>query len=119
MWFRFGVLFGILALGLTSCSTSGKFIIPEGTQLEVYQRPVELAPDGTVTMKPFFWTAMGMPPSGGIEYRLLKDGHVVQEGRLRTKLRVVSFFWPPFAIIYWPMGFNPNITYDLVNGIQE
>ncbi|MGJ0483206.1 MAG: hypothetical protein ACR65R_01560 [Methylomicrobium sp.] len=27
--------------------------------------------------------------------------------------------WPPAAAIYWPMGFNPDITYDLVNGTQE
>jgi hypothetical protein len=38
---------------------------------------------------------------------------------LRTKFRTVSIFWPPFAAIYWPMGFNPNVTYDLVNDTQE
>ena len=70
--------------------------------------------DGTVTTKPFFWTA-----AGGVEYRLLKDGKVLKQGRLRPKFRVVSIFWPPVALIYWPMGLNPAITYDLVNDTQK
>ena len=107
-------LLGFLALGLVSCSTSGKFIIPEGSQLEIYQRPVQLEPDGSLEMKPFFWSA-----AGGVKYRLLKDGEVLKEGTLRAEFRVVSIFWPPFALIYWPMGLNPNITYDLVNDTQE
>ncbi|MGZ5602355.1 MAG: hypothetical protein ACXWFX_17320, partial [Methylobacter sp.] len=74
---------------------------------------------GKVTTKPFFWTAAGIPPEGGIPYRLEKGGKVVKEGKLRTKFRTVSIFWPPFAAIYWPMGFNPDITYDLVNDKQE
>jgi hypothetical protein len=110
---------GLLGLGLASCSTTGNFVIPEGTELEVYRRPVTVQSDGTVTTQPFFWTAAGMPPGGGVEYRLLKDGAVVQEGRLRAVFRGVSLFWPPFALIYWPMGLNPHITYNLVEGTQE
>ena len=63
--------------------------------------------------------AAGVPPGAGIPYSLQKDGKVVKEGKLRTKFRTVSIFWPPFAAIYWPMGFNPDITYDLVNDKQE
>lgn len=106
-------------LSLLGCTTHGHFVIPEGTQLEVYRRPVTVQPDGQVVTKPFFWTAAGIPPGGGVEYRLIKNGKVVQEGRLRAKFRTVSIFWPPGALIYWPMGLNPDITYDLVHGTQE
>jgi len=27
--------------------------------------------------------------------------------------------WPPFALIYWPLGYHPDITYDLVNDVQN
>jgi hypothetical protein len=94
-------------------------VIPQGTDLEVYQRPVTVSADGQVTTRPFFWTAAGIPPGGGVEYRLLRNGTTVKEGRLRAKFRVVSIFWPPFALIYWPMGLNPAITYDLVRDTQE
>ncbi len=105
---------GLLGLGLASCTTTGRFVIPEGTELEVYRRPVTVQSDGTVISTPFFWTAVA-----GVEYRLVKEGAVVQEGRLRAKFRVVSIFWPPFAAIYWPMGLNPGITYNLVDGTQQ
>ena len=108
-----------LCLALASCSTTGNFVIPDGTNLEVYRRPVTVGQNGTVVTKPFFWTAAGIPPAGGVEYRLLKDGKVVQECRLRAKFRVASIFWPPAAIIYWPMGLNPAITYDLVEETQQ
>jgi hypothetical protein len=112
-------IISLLGLFLASCTTTGRFVIPEGTELEVYRQPVTLQSDGTVVTKPFFWTAAGVPPGAGIEYRLLKDGEVVQDGRLRAKFRVVSIFWPPFSLIYWPMGLNPDITYNLVEGTQE
>jgi hypothetical protein len=109
----------VLGLATVGCSTTGRFVIPPGTQLEVYERPVTPDASGQVTTKPFFWTAAGVPPGAGIKYRLLKDGKVVKEGRLRAKFRVVSIFWPPLAIIYWPMGLNPSITYDLVKDTQQ
>ena len=104
---------------IIGCSTHGTFKIPKDTQLEVYERPVNVGPDGLVETKPFFWTAAGIPPGGGVKYRLLKNGKVQKQGKLRAKFRVVSIFWPPFALIYWPMGLNPDITYDLVNDKQE
>lgn len=109
------------AVFITGCTTTGHFKVPEGSQLYIYKRPtpVDIAADGTVVTRPFFWTAMGIPPGGGIPYRLEKDGQTVKEGRLRAKFRVVSIFWPPFALIYWPVGFRDNITYDLVNDKQE
>ncbi len=116
---QFYLVFIILLL--TGCTTTGHFKVPDNSQLYIYERPeaVNIKPDGEVTTKPYFWTAAGMPPDGGVPYRLEKDGQVLKEGRLRAKFRPVSIFWPPFALIYWPMGLNPNITYDLVNETQE
>ena len=116
---RILALLVLLTATLPACSTQGTFVIPDGTRLEVYQRPVTPGSDGVVVTKPFFWTAAGTPPAGGVEYRLLKGDDVVQTGRLRAKFRTVSIFWPPMALIYWPMGLNPAITYDLVKGTQE
>ena len=103
------------------CSTQGRFVIPEGSELYVYDRPqpVDIGANGRVVTKPFFWTAAGVPPHAGIPYRLEQDGKVIDEGGLRAKFRVASIFWPPFAAIYWPMGFNPDITYNLVDGTQQ
>jgi len=109
----------VLAGALSACSTTGTFVIPDGTELEVYERPVQVDAGGQVTTAPFFWTAAGMPPGSGVPYRLLENGQVVKQGHLRAKFRVVSIFWPPMALIYWPMGLNPDITYDLVGGTQE
>lgn len=111
----------LLAVFAAGCSTTGHFKVPPNSKLYIYERaePVEVQSDGTVETRPFFWTAAGMPPGGGIPYRLEEPGKPAQEGKLRAKFRVVSIFWPPMALIYWPMGMNPNITYDLVNGTQE
>lgn len=111
----------LLMVFVGGCSTTGHFKVPDGSKLYVYERPepVVVPPSGKVTTSPFFWTAMGIPPGGGIPYRLEKEGQTIKEGRLRANFRVVSIFWPPFALIYWPVGFNPNITYDLVNDTQE
>jgi len=116
------ICFALTLLALvTGCTTTGTFKVPPGTDLYVYKRPepVDIKADGKVTTKPFFWTAAGIPPEGGIPYRLEKGGQVVKEGKLRTKFRTVSIFWPPAAAIYWPMGFNEDITYDLVSDKQE
>jgi len=116
---RFFLVLAIVTVALDGCTTRGHFVIPRDTQLEVYRRPVTPDAEGWVETRPFFWTAAGIAPVGGVEYRLLKDGKVLQQGRLRAKFRVVSIFWPPFALIYWPMGLNPDITYDLVRGTQK
>ena len=66
MRIRVLILIVLLTGTLSACSTQGTFVIPDGTQLEVYQRPVTPGADGVVVMKPFFWTAAGMPPAGGL-----------------------------------------------------
>src|SRR3954469_13708382 len=100
------------AFFITGCATTGHFKVPENSKLYLYQRtePVVVAKDGSVTTSPFFWTAAGFPPGGGIPYKLEVNGAKAKEGKLRAKFRVVSIFWPPFAAIYWPMGLNPAIT---------
>ena len=109
------VSLSLLCAGLLAgCSTSGTFRVPPGSQLYVYERPVQVQGDGKVTTNPFFWTA-----AGGVPYRLEQNGKVTQEGKLEAKFRPVSIFWPPAALIYWPIGLRPDITYDLVNQTQK
>lgn len=115
------LLLSMLVGAITGCSTRGTFVVPEGADLYIHHRsePVVVKEDGTVTTRPYSWSAMGVAPSGGITYRLEQDGEVVKEGKLRAVFRGASIFWPPYAIIYWPTGLNPHITYDLVNDTQE
>ena len=121
----------ILAVLLAGCSTTGNFKVPKWANLYIYKRPVPVVINvdesistdeiivGTVTSKPFFWTASGRPPGGGIPYKIEKNGEMIKDGKLCSKFRVVSIFWPPFALIYWPLGYHPDITYDLVNDVQN
>jgi hypothetical protein len=107
---------------VSACSTQGKFVVPPGSTLYLGGRPepVKIGNNGVASVRAFGWDAMGVPPIKGIPYRLEQDGNTVQEGRLRTQLRVPSFFLPPiFGILTVPTGLNPNITYDLVNNKQE
>ncbi len=110
------LLTAIACLVIVGCSTTGTFKVPENSQLYINNsaEAVKIADDGKVVTRPYFWNA-----AGGVPYRLEKDGEVIDEGKLRAKFRPVSIFWPPYALVYWPMGLNPNITYDLVSGTQE
>ena len=107
---------GILSGFLVGCSTYGRFVVPQGSKLYLHERPQseQIQKDGTVETRPFFWTA-----AGGVQYKLERDGRVIKEGRLRTRFRVVSIFWPPLALIYWPIGLDRDITYDLVKNKQQ
>ena len=111
----------LVSLVMVGCTTTGHFKVPEGSSLYINERsqPVDIKAGGEVTTTPFTWQVSGIPPERGIPYRLEKGGKTLKEGKLRTKFRVVSIFWPPLADLYWPMGFNPDITYDLVNDKQE
>lgn len=96
---------GFSMLFTTACSTTAYFKTPPDSKLTVYERPV---PSGTVKTAPFFWTS-----TTGVPYKLEdKDGKVIRQGKVKSKFRVVSIFWPPFAVIYWPMGFARD-SYDL------
>lgn len=97
------VLASVFAI-FAGCSTSSTFRIPEGQTLKVTDRTVVTGPDGVWKTSPFFWSV-----AGGAPYRVLdKDGVIVRQGKLKTQFRAASIFWPPFALIYWPMGLNKD-----------
>jgi hypothetical protein len=110
-----------IVVSMTACSTTGHFVVPQGSKLYLGGRPepVKVENDGTVTTHAFGWESMGVAPEGGIQYRLEENGKTTQEGKLRVVLRVAAFFIPIFGIITVPAGLNPDITYDLVKGTQE
>lgn len=95
------------ALIVSGCSTATWVKLPDDSALIVNERPV-LHNQGLVKTRPFSWGA-----AGGVPYRLEdKQSHVIQNGRLKTRFRVASIFWPPVGIAYWPMGFSQR-CYDL------
>ena len=103
------VVFLALTFLVLGCRTQGQFVLPPGTEISIYERPpVRPDPSGQIETSPFFWTAIA-----GVKYKLLKNGEVVKEGKLPAKFRVVSIFWPPLALIYWPVGMNPDVVNDL------
>lgn len=105
----FNLRFFIISIALliaSGCSTSARFILPEDSKLIVYNREVTQTTK-PVAMRPFFWNA-----APGVNYRLYQNGNVIKEGKLQTQFRPVSIFWPPYALIYWPMGFGGD-CYDL------
>ena len=107
MLFVFAVLFAGAVVG-TGCSTTANFKIPEGHQLMVTDRVVTPDANGDWKTSPFFWSSVA-----GADFRLKdKNGKVVRTGKLKTNFRVVSIFWPPAALIYWPVGFRAG-QYDL------
>jgi hypothetical protein len=110
------VLTLLVLSGLSGCTTTGTFVVPDGADLYINKRPdpVIVKDDGKVTTRPYFWSAIS-----GVPYRLEENGKTVKEGKLRSKFRPVSIFWPPYGIIYWPVGLNSEITYDLKNDKQE
>ncbi len=98
------VLFGLM---LSGCTTTARFIIPEGTDLMVNGKTAERDGQGvTLTTHPFSWAAYH-----GVDYQLVNKNGYVGSGKLRTRFRAVSIFWPPYGILYWPKGF----AYDCYN----
>jgi hypothetical protein len=94
------------ALALAACTTTAQFQLPPQTSVRFDNRP-QLYPAGAVETRPYFWNS-----TSGIRYQLEQDGKVVGEGRVQAKFRPASIFWPPYALIYWPMGFAQS-CYDL------
>lgn len=89
---------------LAGCSTTGHFKVPPNTTLKVADHNVELDAAGNWDTSPFFWSE-----SEGFSYQILnKGGSVARSGKLKSRFRFVSIFWPPFAWIYWPLGFDKN-----------
>jgi hypothetical protein len=67
----------------------------------------------TLERRPFFWTSIM-----GIEYMLLQDDKIVKKDKLPSTFRIASIFWPPYAYIYWPIGFRFK-CYDLSDPKKE
>ena len=88
------------------CSTVGRFNVPKGHDLYVYDQKVPKSQFNYYKRRPLTWGT-----AAGVRYMLKKDGKVVEKGTLKTQFRVVSIFWPPVALAYWPMGFSRQ-TYD-------
>ncbi|MBD9483211.1 hypothetical protein IB229_09525 [Pseudomonas sp. PDM14] len=102
-----------LTLAITGCSTGAWFKLPENSTLIVNERPVKYN-QGLVKSRPFSWGA-----AGGIPYRLQDaEANTIQSGRLKSRFRVPSIFWPPVAIAYWPMGFGQR-CYDLTGDAPQ
>ena len=98
-------------LFILSCSTSNYIKLPEGSELKIKRGDELPYKEGIINRTPLSWSS-----AGGIPYKIEKDGEVIQEGRLRAKFRVASIFWPPAALLYWPMGFRFS-CYDLTGDV--
>lgn len=88
------------------------FKLPPNTDLRINEDRVvfeskDKAGNPEYVRTPFFWTLIG-----GIEYELIQDGKILKKDKLPAQFRVVSIFFPPYALIYWPLGFQYK-CYDL------
>ncbi len=93
-------------LVFSACSTNTRFVLPEGTRVYLPAKDMTFAA-GRAGARPFFWSSFG-----SIDYKLVKNGETIKEGQLESDFRVWSLIWPPFAILYWPVGFEWD-CYDL------
>ncbi len=108
----FASIIAVLGILVSGCSTSARFIIPDSTELVVHGKKAVRDEKGVVVKtRPFFWSAFK-----GIDYQLVRKDSVVREGRVPTRFRVASIFWPPYAILYWPAGFSFD-CYDLTQAV--
>lgn len=103
---------------LSGCYTSASFILPPNTDLMINGKriPQDVRDEnGRVKLerRPFFWNSIM-----GINYMLLEGDKVVKKDKLPSSFRVVSIFWPPYAYLYWPVGFGLD-CYDLSNPQKE
>jgi hypothetical protein len=95
----------IVAIGACHASTHARFVVPANSQLVVNDDPVTVNSDGSAVMSAFGF--------GGAHYKIMRAGKEIKSGELDTKFRPISFFWPPFGVLYVPYGLDENHTYDL------
>ncbi len=97
----------LLTLTVAGCSTKAWFKLPEDSTLVISDRPAHNN-QGLVSSRPFSW---GL--TGGIPYRIEdSQANTIRSGKLKSRFRVASIFWPPVGIAYWPMGFGQR-CFDL------
>ena len=108
------IIVSITFILCSACSTKTHFKVPPDCEVRINHNN-EAHKTGSVEIRPFFWTS-----KSGVKYELLESGEskILKEGELRTKFRVVSVFWPPYAAIYWPFGFACD-CYDFYNDENE
>ncbi len=94
------VLIGF-ALIMQGCSTGAYVMVPKDTKLVLPAKGDQTYDSGFVKTRPFSWGQ-----AGGISYQLKKDDAAVTSGKLPSKFRAASIFWPPVGIAYWPIGFR-------------
>ncbi|MEQ1738748.1 MAG: hypothetical protein ABL884_02490 [Methyloglobulus sp.] len=87
----------LMLLMMAGCTTTGHFKVPEGSNLYIYKRPepVTIKPDGEVTTKPYFWTAAGVPPGGGVPYRLEKMAKPLKKVNYEQNSALYPYFGRP------------------------
>ncbi len=102
---RIALLLCIVLL-TSACSTKAWFKLPEQSTIAINERPQQYH-QGLIKVRPFFWNR-----AGGVPYTLTSATGSTERGRLRARFRPASIFWPPFALIYWPMGFGQR-CYDM------
>jgi hypothetical protein len=108
----------IVMVIIAGCGTSASFMLPPNTALMINDERITFeSKDDAGRPKyirtPFFWTSIM-----GIEYALLQDDKVIKKDRLPSEFRIASVFWPPYALIYWPVGFRLE-CYDLTDIKKE
>jgi hypothetical protein len=108
----------IVLLLLTGCHTTASFMLPPNTGIvidgvRVADADRDEAGNIRLDRRPFFWDSIV-----GIKYELIQDDKVIKKDKLPSAFRVVSVFFPPYAILYWPVGFRFN-CYDLTNPKKE
>ncbi|HTF99128.1 MAG TPA: hypothetical protein VK654_00915 [Nitrospirota bacterium] len=108
----------IMLFVFSGCSTTASFMLPPNTDLLINGERVHFEAkdeDGRPKFetRPFFWTSII-----GIEYAIVQDDKIVKKDRLPSSFRIASIFWPPYAYIYWPVGFRLD-CYDLSDPKKE
>ncbi|GAC18703.1 hypothetical protein [Paraglaciecola arctica] len=88
---------------MQGCTTSTYVKLPENSIMKIKRGQEVSYQEGKVTRSPLSWSS-----AAGIPYKIEKDGKVIKEGKMRSKFRPVSIFWPPVGMAYWPMGFRTN-----------
>lgn len=91
----------VLTFLIQGCSTATYIKLPENSVLKINKGGEVPYEEGRLVRRPFSWSS-----AGGIKYEIEKDGEVIKKGKMRSKFRAASIFWPPFGIFYWPIGFR-------------
>jgi len=108
-----GTIFILLITAMViGCSTTASFKLPPDTAMLIQGERISYASKDETgrpqySRSPFFWDSFN-----GIEYKLVQGDKTIKQGKLESQFRIISIFWPPYAFIYWPLGFRLN-CYDL------